>query len=75
MANSIRRTKMQIITEFGWFAWYFFQRFFIFLMINLWIQHLEITNGRTKMADQKLNLNINLGEIQYMGASSWHYWL
>ena len=27
------------------------------------------------MADQKLNLNINLGEIQYMGASSWHYWL
>ena len=27
------------------------------------------------MADQKLNLNINLGEIQYMGASSWHCWL
>ena len=27
------------------------------------------------MADQKLNLNINLGEIQYMGASFWHYWL
>ena len=27
------------------------------------------------MAVQKLYLNINLGEIQYMGASSWHYWL
>ena len=27
------------------------------------------------MADQKLNLNINLGEIQHMEASSWHYWL
>ena len=27
------------------------------------------------MADQKLNLNINLGEIQYMGASFWYYWL
>ena len=61
---------MQIITEFGCFAWYFFQRFLIFLMMNLLIQHLEIKNGRTKMADQKLNLNINLGEIQYMGASS-----
>ena len=23
-------------------------------MTNLWIQHLEIKNGRTKMADQKL---------------------
>ena len=44
-------------------------------MVNLWIQHLEIKNGRIKMADQKLNLNINLGEIQYMVASSWHYWL
>ena len=42
----------------------------IFLMVKLWIQHLEIKNGGTKMADQKLNLNINLGEIQYMGASS-----
>ena len=29
-------------------------------------QHLEIKNGRTKMADRKLNLNLNLGEIQYM---------
>ena len=27
------------------------------------------------MADQKLNFNINLGKIQYMGANSWHYWL
>ena len=27
------------------------------------------------MADQKLILNINLGEIQYMEASSRHYWL
>ena len=27
------------------------------------------------MADQKLNLNINLGEIQYLGANSWHDWL
>ena len=44
-------------------------------MINLWIQHLEIKNGPTKMPDQKLNVNINLGEIQYMGASYWHYWL
>ena len=44
-------------------------------MMNLWIQHLEIKNGRTKIADQKLNLNRNLGEIQYMEASSWHYWL
>ena len=44
-------------------------------MMNLWIQHLEIKNGRTKMADQKLNVNINFGEIQYMGASSWQYWL
>ena len=44
-------------------------------MMNLWIQYLEIKNGQTKMADQKLNLNINLGEIQYMEASSWHYWL
>ena len=43
-------------------------------MMNLWIQYLEIKNGRTKMADQQLNLNMNLGEIQYMGASSWHYW-
>ena len=24
----------------------------------------------SKMADQKLNLNINLGEIQYLGANS-----
>ena len=39
-------------------------------MMNLWIQNLEIKNVWTKMADQKLNLNINLGEIQYMGASS-----
>ena len=39
-------------------------------MMNLGIRHLEIKNTRTKMADQKLNLNINLGEIQYMGASS-----
>ena len=30
----------------------------------------EAKIGRTKMADQKLNLNINLGEIQYMRASS-----
>ena len=44
-------------------------------MINLWIQHLEIKIGRTKMADEKLNLNINLGEIQYMEASSKNYWL
>ena len=44
-------------------------------MVNLWIQHLEMKNGRTEMAYQKLNLNINLGEIEYMGASSWHYWL
>ena len=66
---------MQIITEFEWFPWYFFQRFVIFLMMDLWIQYLEIKNGRTKMADQKLNLNTNLGEIQYMGVSSWHYWL
>ena len=43
--------------------------------MNLWIQHLEIKNGRNKMDDQKLNLNINLDEIQYMGASSWYYWL
>ena len=41
-------------------------------MMNLWIQHLEIKNGSTKMADQKLNLNINLSENQYMGVSSWH---
>ena len=34
------------------------------------MQHLEIKNGWTKMVDQKLNLNINLGDIQYMGASS-----
>ena len=26
------------------------------------------------MADQKLNLNINLGEIQYLGDNSWHDW-
>ena len=26
------------------------------------------------MADQKLNLNINLCEIQYMGAIAGHYW-
>ena len=26
------------------------------------------------MAHRKLNLNINLGEIQHMGTSSWHYW-
>ena len=44
-------------------------------MMNLWIQHLEIKNVWTEMADQKLNLNINLGEIQYMGASFWNYWL
>ena len=44
-------------------------------MIDLWIQHLDKKNSRTKMADQKFNLNINLGEIQYMEASSWHYWL
>ena len=24
-------------------------------------------NGRTKMTDQKLNLNMNLGEIRYLG--------
>ena len=67
--------QMQIIIEIGWFAWYFFYRLLIFLMMNLWIQHLEIKNGQTEMADQKLNLNINLGEIQYMGGNSWHYWL
>ena len=44
-------------------------------MMNLWIQDSEVKNGRTKMDDKKFNLNINLGEIQYMGASSWHYWL
>ena len=66
---------MQVITEFGGIAWYFFWRFLIFLIMNMWIQHLEIKNGRTKMADQKLNLNINLGEIQDMGVSSWYYWL
>ena len=27
------------------------------------------------MADQKLNLNIKLGGIQYLGANSWHDWL
>ena len=27
------------------------------------------------MADQKLNLNINLGEIQYLGANFWPDWL
>ena len=43
-------------------------------MMNLWIQHLEIKNAQTKMADQKLNFNINLGEIQYMEVS-WRYWL
>ena len=52
----------------------FFTRLDI-LMMNLWIQHWEIKNGRTKMADQKLNFNINLGEIEYMGASSGNYWL
>ena len=44
-------------------------------MTNLWIQHLEMKKGGTKIADQKLNLNINLGTIQYMGTSYWHYWL
>ena len=34
-------------------------------MMNLWIQHLEMKNSGTQMADQKLNLNINLGEIHY----------
>ena len=66
---------MQIITEFRRFAWYFVKRFLIFLMMNLWIQDSEIKNDRTEMAAKKLNLYINLGEIQYMGASSWHYWL
>ena len=34
--------------------------------------NLTIKNKKwwTKMADQKLNLNINLGEIQYLEASS-----
>ena len=44
-------------------------------MMNFLIQNLEIKNGWTKMAEQKLNLNINLRDIQYMGVSSWHYWL
>ena len=35
-------------------------------MMNLWIQHLEIKNGGTKMADHKFNLNVNLGEILYL---------
>ena len=25
------------------------------------------------MVDQKLNLNVNLGEIQYLGVSFWHF--
>ena len=44
-------------------------------MINLWIQQLEIKNSETRMADQKFDLDVNLGKIQYLGASSWHYWL
>ena len=27
----------------------------------------NIHNGETKMADQKLNSNVNLGEIRYLG--------
>ena len=27
------------------------------------------------MGDQKLNLNINSGEIEYLGATSWRYGL
>ena len=37
--------------------------------MNLWIQNLELKNGGTKAADQKLNLNIKLGEIQYLNSN------
>ena len=37
-----------------------------FLITNLWIQYLKIKEGGTKMADQKLNLNIYLGKIPYL---------
>ena len=35
--------------------------------VNLTVKNKKWWN---KMADQKLNLNINLGEIQYLGANS-----
>ena len=35
--------------------------------MNLWIQYLKIKNWRNQnQADQKLNLNRNLGKIQYL---------
>ena len=34
------------------------------------MQYLEMKIDRSKMADQILNLNINLGDIQNRGASS-----
>ena len=35
--------------------------------MNLWSQHLEIKkNGGTQITNQKLNLNIKLGEIRYL---------
>ena len=35
--------------------------------VNLTVKNIKCW---IKMADQKLNLNINLGEIQYLGANS-----
>ena len=32
-------------------------------MMNMYFQHLEIKNGGTKIADEKLNMNINVGKI------------
>ena len=36
-------------------------------MMNLWSQHLEIKKWRNPKTDEKLNLNIKLGEIRYLG--------
>ena len=52
------------------FAWYFFLAvldIFEGKSVNLTVKNKK---WWTKMADQKLNLNINLGEIQYLGANS-----
>ena len=61
--------------------WIWMIRFVLFLTfldifkdksVNSTVEKKELWS---KMADQKLNLNINLGESQYLGATSWHDWL
>ena len=66
-------TKKIVTIDAGWYCWYLEIFEVTDYESELTTYNSNITNGRSNMADQKLNLNINLGEIQYFGASFWHF--